>query len=419
MANATEVTSSPVEISELQRRRGLVLIALATAGVSCAMSIQGGLNPNFLVDVIGVDGGRMGLIEAVRETSGIMAFGFLALLAGFAEPLVAAAMLVVVGVALGAYSKAPTFAWVLGLSVIWSQGLHIWMPLQPSMTLALAEPGKTGLRLGQIGAAGAVGSALGLGVALLLSHCGVPIRTLYFFAGATPLVSAAACLGIPRKIKTPGPKLVFSRRYKLFYILQFLEGWRKQVFMCFAGFYLVKVHHTEVTTTLLLLACSQALGYFLSPRVGRLIDRLGERRMLTFYYSCMMLLFLGYTFVNYRPVLWGLFMMDNAFFVFTPALSTYVGKIAPKSEHTATLSMGVAMNHVAAVTMPIVGGVLWVTLGYRWTFFIGIIAAAGSLLAVSRLPKFVAKREPVASGESVGSRIDKELCRGEREKVAD
>jgi MFS family permease len=68
-------------------------------------------------------------------------------------------------------------------------------------------------------------------------------------------------------------------------------------------------------------------------------------------------------------------------------LTTYVCRLAPTAEHTATLSMGVAMNHVAAVAMPLTGGVLWATLGHRWTFMVGILAAALSVLAVLRLPK--------------------------------
>jgi MFS family permease len=44
------------------------------------------------------------------------------------------------------------------------------------------------------------------------------------------------------------------------------------------------------------------------------------------------------------------------------------------------------MNHVAAVTMPFLGGLLWNSLGYRWAFLIGIPAAVASILIVLRLP---------------------------------
>jgi len=48
--------------------------------------------------------------------------------------------------------------------------------------------------------------------------------------------------------------------------------------------------------------------------------------------------------------------------------------------------MGVAMNHVAAVAMPFLGGLLWNSLGYRWAFLLGIPAAAASVLIVTKLP---------------------------------
>ncbi len=71
------------------------------------------------------------------------------------------------------------------------------------------------------------------------------------------------------------------------------------------------------------------------------------------------------------------------------ALTTYIGRLAPPNEKTMTLSMGVAMNHVAAVTMPLVGGIVWKYLGYQWTFLIGSVAAAVSILAAMRVPDCV------------------------------
>ena len=71
------------------------------------------------------------------------------------------------------------------------------------------------------------------------------------------------------------------------------------------------------------------------------------------------------------------------------ALTTYIGRLAPANEKTMTLSMGVAMNHVAAVTMPLVGGIAWKYLGYQWTFLIGSAAAAASILAAMRVPEHI------------------------------
>jgi MFS family permease len=381
--SSTELADEP---AVAHRRRGLIFLGLAVAAVGFAMSVQMGVNANFVADEMKLSGLQQGLLETFRETCGIAALGLLAVMAGLAEPLVGAAMLLLVAAGLGAYAFVPDYLWLVLTSLVWSQGLHVWMPLPQSMTLALAEPGRAGHRLGQIRAAGSVGSAAGLGAALLLGLAGVAIRPLYLLAGAAALLAAAACLGVPRRIKTPGPKVVFRRKYWLFYLLNFLEGWRKQIFIAFAGFLLVRHHNTSLRTMLLLWIAIQVIGWTASPMVGRLIDRLGERRILVFYFTCLTIFFVGYALIPNKKVLCALFVTDSAFFVFAMALTTYVGRVAPPSEYTPTLSMGVAANHVAAVTMPLVGGLLWKYVDYKWTFLVGAAAAALSILAALRLP---------------------------------
>jgi len=346
-----------------------------------------GLNNNFLVGEIGISGFQAGLLEAVRESCGIAALGVFVLVAGLSEPVIASLVLILIAFGLGSYSLAPTYGYVMLLSVTWSLGFHVWQPLPNSMTLALAEPGKAGARLGQVGAAGALGSAAGLAAAFLLTLAGVKIRPLYVIAGGAALVGAAACVGILRRLKAPGPRFVFRRRYGRYYVLNFLEGWRKQIAIAFGGFLLVKIHHASLLEILLLAAVIQAIGYVTSGRVGKLIDRVGERRVLIFYYSFVTLMFLGYAFLRGKYILYAVYILDNATFVFNTGLTTYVNKIAPPSEHRPTLSMGVAANHVASVTMPFLGGILWTTLGYQWAFLVGIPAAAASIMIVRGMPR--------------------------------
>ena len=130
--------------------------------------------------------------------------------------------------------------------------------------------------------------------------------------------------------------------------------------------------------------------------MGRLIDRVGERPVLIFYFACLSVFFVGYAFISNVWVLYVLFVVDHTFFVFATALTTYVNRIAPPSEHTPTLAMGVAMNHVAAVLMPIVGGLLWVSLGHEWAFLTGAAAAVVSVFVALRVPR----REQAVSAPS-------------------
>ena len=389
MPSPANACGEPVgaQVSAAVRRRGLLFVGAAVATVGFAMALQMGVNANFLADEMALTGAQLGVLEAVRESCGILALGILALLAGLAEPLVGAGVLVFVAVGITGYAFVPTFGWLVAVSVVWSQGLHVWMPLPASMTLSLAEPGRAGHRLGQVRAAGSAGFGAGIAAALVLTLVGVRIRPMFIVAGAVLLVAVGACLGVPRGIRTGRPRLVVRRRYALYYVLSFLEGWRKQIFMCFAGFLLVREYGARLETILLLHLAVQAIGLVASPRVGRLIDRVGERRILVFYFACLTAFFVGYAFIRNRWVLYALFVIDSAYFVFATALTTYVNRIAPPSEHTATLSMGVATSHVAAVLMPLLGGFLWQWLGYQWAFLIGAAAAAPSIGVASLAPR--------------------------------
>jgi MFS family permease len=386
------------------RAKGLRFLCIAVGTIGFAIMLQMALNANFVVEEMNLSGLQQGVLEMFRESCGIFALGILAILAGLAEPLIGAAMLVVFGVGLASYFFVHEYFWLVVASLLWSQGLHVWMPLPNAMGLALAEPGREGKRIGQIQAAGAAGSGLGLVCALLLSMVGVPIRPLYVVAGLVALVAAAACLYIPRQIRSEKPKLVFRRRYGLYYLLSFLEGWRKQIFLAFAGFLLVKEYGTPLRTMLIMWIAVQAVGWFTSPAVGRLIDRIGERKVLVFYYSFMTLCFIGYAFIRNKFLLYGVFLLDSAFFVFAMALTTYIGRLTPPSEKTMTLSTGVAMNHIASVTMPLVGGFAWKYLGYKWTFLIGAAAAAAAIFVATRIPERIRPiSEPGASTPSIQS----------------
>jgi hypothetical protein len=378
------------------RRRGLLFVGIAAAGVGFALTVQVAVNSNFVADEMHLAPFQQGMLEAVRESCGIVALGVLAVLAGLAEPLVGAAALALLAVGLGAYSVVPTFGWLLVASLVWSQGFHVWLPLPQSMTLALAEPGRAGYRLGQIRSAGAVGAGAGLIAGLTLTKLGAEVRSLFVVAGAAGLLAAGACLAIPRGIKTPGPRLVFRRKYGLYYLLCFLEGWRKQIAVAFAGYLLVRKYRAPLIEMLYLSMGIHAISWAASPLVGKLIDRVGERRVLVFYFAVLTGLFVCYAAIPVAGVLYAIYVIDGAMFVFAMSLTTYVNRIAPKSEHTPTLSMGVAMNHIAAVTMPLVGGLLWRFAGHEWVFYIGAAVAALSILPALRIPRHT----PPASTES-------------------
>ena len=102
--------------------------------------------------------------------------------------------------------------------------------------------------------------------------------------------------------------------------------------------------------------------------------------MLSLSYIGLFFVFLGYAVVQHRPMLYALYCIDNMIFFGGIALTTYLHKIAPEEDIKPTLSMGVTMNHVAAVIAPFVGGLAWHFFGYQVIFFSGAALAFISLI---------------------------------------
>ncbi len=423
----TQVEAPPSPAVLAHRKRSLFFLMLAVGGVGFTMALQLGVNNNFIAQTMDLGYSEAGIVEAARESCGIVSIGVLALLAGLAEPIIGALMLMLLGVGLGAYCFVPDFGWLIMAGLVWSMGFHVWLPLPNSMALALAEPGKAGYRLGQLGSAGAAGAAIGLAATWALSHFEIIIhpkdyqtlRYIYLLAGSGSILAALACFMIPRAIKTPGPRLAlhknmagrilsalfspfsnFRRRYGLYYALNLLEGCRKQIFIAFAGFFLIKKFGVPLNQMLLLWIITQAICYMGAPWVGRLIDRFGERKVLTFYYFSMTLVFLGYSFFQSWLALFILFVLDGCFFTFTMAFTTYVNRLVTDKDRTATLSMGVAVNHVAAVGMPLLGAYVVGAAGPgkeapHYLFYIGSAVAVISVITVlAFMPKRTTAAQP-------------------------
>ena len=227
---------------------------------------------------------------------------------------------------------------------------------------------------------------------------------MYLLAGGATIVGGAALLFASRGHADVEEKgLVLKWRYGLYYLLQFLEGCRRQIFTTFAVFALVKVHGMPVETTMVLLLINQVLVTLTAPTIGRLVDLLGERWMLTIGYSLLSLVFVGYGLIDHRPTLYVLYCLDNLLFMSGIALTTYINRIALAEDLKPTLSMGVTMNHFAAVAVPLLFGTAWHFFGHRVIFLTAAVLALLSTVASQWVDPARSAAQPSGSRESSGS----------------
>lgn len=359
--------------------KSMKLLISATFLMSVSLAFKDSVFTNFAND-LGIQADQLGIIESVREVPGLLTVVMAMLTYFFTESLLASLSLLVLGIGMLVFSVSSGFIMLVFASVVYSIGFHLYFPLQESMALKMGTPEESGRLLGLFGSVASTASLCGMGSLIFLTKI-LPPSTLFFIAGIFGLLGGIILLTMPRPERIGKPKtLIFKKKYKFYYILTFLSGCRRHIFTIFAPFVLVSVYHVDLTTMTILMTVNQALNIFTKRRIGQIIDTMGEKVALTLNFALLIFIFLGYGYVKNLYVLFGLYIIDNVCFGFNMSISTYLRKICSVEDLGPSLTMGSTVNHIAAVFIPIVGGILWNQFGYQFAFIMGAGISAISLL---------------------------------------
>ncbi len=358
---------------------------------------------NFVAEEIGISATELGVLESMREVPGLLSVLIAAVTMWLLEPVLAFIALAVMAIGVVNYLHVNAVWSLVLFSLVWSIGFHTWQPLASSMALRMGPAGQEGRRLGLLRSVGNVGGLAGIAlVFIMVRFMSLPFRPMFVIAGVAIFVGAFALLRISRMETIQPQRIVLRREYWLYYVLQFLNGTRRHIFMTFAIFALVRVYETSLETVSILSFINQigsvAAGYI----AGRLIDRHGERKVLALGFAALTAIFLGYAFIEVVWILFALYVVDNVMFSLSVGIDTYGKKILIKaSDLRPTMVTGQTMNHVAAVVVPVMGGLLWQAFGYFVPFVAGAAVAAISV-GVSLL---IFRSGPSLAGDAPGERV--------------
>jgi predicted MFS family arabinose efflux permease len=327
---------------------------------------------NYAVDVFAADATQVGIIQAVREIPGLLAFGVGILAVIFAESRIAALSVVLAGAGLVVAGMAQSL-WILGLATLMmSFGFHYFMPTNSSQLLLLSKSEELGRAQGKLSSFQSLASLFGAGLVLVLTLFIDYRQTFFLIGGAVALVGLYLTFALPsNRTDTESRKTRLKKDYWLYYTLSFLRGCRRHIFTTFAIFLLVKHHGLSITAVSALMLVTFGINVFTFRILGNLTDRIGERRILAGSSAILVLIFSGYAWIEYIPVLIGFYLIDNVLFGSSIALKSYVRKIAPPADVTGCLSFGMTANHITAVIIPVAGGVVWNLFGHEVTFMAG------------------------------------------------
>jgi MFS family permease len=386
--------------SETLLKRDWRYFTFLTFLFSFGFAIYSGVFQNFLRDVLNAGPQQLGNMESMREIPGLLAALTAGTLVALAESRIAGVGLLITGIGIGLSGFMGSFWALVGMTVFWSVGFHLYATVSPAITLALAKGVEGGRHLGRMSGVGATATLVALAGATFAAKLfkGIPYSAYFVLAGVTIALGAVLCMRLSAHAEgSPRAKLIIRKEYGLYYFLIFLEGCRRQIFSIFASFALILVYKVPLENMLVLQFINAIMITISAPAMGKYIDRHGERGPLTFYSIGLILVFFGYASIQNVYALYGLFLIDNVLFSFSVGFTTYLHRIVRPGELTPCLAMGTTMNHIAAVTVPCTGAWLWQHYhNYQIPFWVGVGIAFVALIANQWLPKASASPAPPA-----------------------
>ena len=370
-------------------RNHITLLILMSIAMPLAFNTWSALLNNFAVEQAAFTGVEIGILQSLREVPGFLSFTVIFVLLVLKEQTFAVFSLALLGLGVALTGFFPSEYGLYFTTVLMSIGFHYFEAIKQSLSLQWLTKEEAPQVLGRLIAVGSITSLVIYGVLwVLLEVFDVSFMWNFTLAGGLCcLLAIFMWLNFPHfPSKTVQHKtLVLRRRYWLYYLLTFLSGARRQIFVVFAAFLMVEKFGYSASQVTLLFLINYAFNWFFAERIGVLIHRIGERRALTLEYIGLIFVFVAYGLVDNATLAAALYVIDHMFFAMAIAISTYFQKIADPKDMASTAGVSFTISHIAAIVIPAALGLVWMW-SHALVFFIGAGFAALSLLASQLIP---------------------------------
>ena len=214
------------------------IIALTALGLGLSNNVMS----NYFKDAYQVTAYQRGVIEFPRELPGVLVIFIIAGLASFSDIRIAimAQLLSIIGIGVLGFITPP-FAIMLIFIFINSLGMHMFMPLQDSIGMALIGKENVGKKMGQYKGVATTFTMLSGILVFIGFRTGFfsftsKIKWIFVISATTFIIVFILLFIIKRLIEEPiksNKKInfVFRKEYKYYYILVVMWGVQKQIML--------------------------------------------------------------------------------------------------------------------------------------------------------------------------------------------
>ncbi|WP_417832256.1 MFS transporter [Terasakiella sp.] len=340
------------------------LLYVMAIAMALAFGVWQALLNNFVIERANFSGVEIGILQSLREIPGFLAFTAVFLLLMMREQTLGLVSLVFLGVGTAITGFFPSEIGLYATTVLMSIGFHYYETVNQSLSLQWFDKKTAAHKMGKVIAMRSFASLIAFALVwVMLDMLKVDMEVVYVLGGGACVILALFCWwAFPRFNQgvEQHKKIILRKRYWLFYALTFMSGARRQIFVVFAGFLMVEKFGFDAAAISILFLINGAMNMFFAPRIGKLIGRLGEKSSLGLEYIGLILVFVGYAFVESPWVAVVLYVVDHLLFSMAIAIKTYFQKIADPKDIAPTAGVSFTINHIAAVVLPALYGLLWI-----------------------------------------------------------
>ncbi len=338
---------------------------------------------NFAVEVAHLEGNHIGMIQSVREIPGFLALLAIFIILIIREHRLSGLSIFTMGFGVAITGFFPSYTGLIFTTLIMSFGFHYYETTNQSLTLQYFDQQTSPWVFGKLRSYAAA-TNIGIGIVIFAMTAVLSYLQIYLALGL--VIAATGIWGLSQNptrkdIVPQRKKMILRKKYWLYYFLTFMAGARRQIFIAFAVFLLVKKFEYSLQEVTILFVVNNAINFFLAPQIGKAIIRYGERKVLSLEYGTLIAVFIAYAYVDSKWIITLLYIIDHIVFNFSIAIRTYFQKIGDPRDIAPSMAVGFTINHIAAVVIPAVGGIVWMV-DYKIPFLAGAVMSLISLIAV-------------------------------------
>lgn len=403
--SSTETTSTS---------KSIIIYMMLISVVAIGLGMSDSIFANYFKDAYSVNAQQRAFIEFPRELPGVICILIVTSLSFLGDLRIAllAQILSCIGItALGIFT--PSFNMMMIFLFINSLGMHIFMPLQDSIGMSLAEPDKIGERMGRFGSLKALMSFLTGIVVFIGFRTGffsfqTDTKIVFLLSAIAFAIAIVLCIILLKQAKKenlsildkkPKQKLVFRKEYRYYYLLTIFHGVQKQIAYVFGSWVIIDLFLKGADVMTFLTTTGSFMGIFFIRKVGKWLDKFGIKTMMYIDAISFIVVYTLYGFIVWGiedgalgitgfsvGLIYVLYLLDKLSMQLGVVKSVYLKSIAISPEDvTPTLSTGLSLDHIVSILAAQVSGFIWATYGAQWVFFMTAFISFGNLFVASRI----------------------------------